>query len=156
MFEQSLLCAEDLMTRDVAVVHPETSLLAAVTMMAAKRISGLPVVDADGAPLGMLTEGDLLRWHAEFSERQTWWLDHLADGMELAPNFIAVLKAERRKVATVMTHGLTSVAPDTLARDIVKLFSEKGIKRVPVVKGGKIIGMVSRSDLVGAMAKELG
>ena len=74
MFDNSLIFAEDLMTRDVATVHPETSLLTAVKLMATRHISGLPVVDDVGKPVGMLTEGDLLRWHGEFSERQAWWL----------------------------------------------------------------------------------
>ena len=155
MFDNTLLFAEDLMTRDVATVHPETSLLVAVRKMAEKHVSGLPVVDAEGRPVGMLTEGDLLRWHGEFSERQQWWLDHLADGHELAPSFIKVLKAERRKVGTIMSHGVESVAPGTPARDIARLFFEKGIKRAPVVVDGKIVGLVSRFDLIKALAKEL-
>jgi CBS domain-containing protein len=155
MFDNTMLFAEDLMTRDVATVHPETSLLAAVRMMAEKRVSGLPVVDAEGRPVGMLTEGDLLRWHGEFPERQQWWLDHLADGHELAPAFVKVMKVERRKVSTIMTHKVESVAPDTTARDIAKLFFEKGIKRVPVVVDGRIVGLVSRFDLIKALVKEL-
>ncbi len=155
MFDNALIFAEDLMTRNVVTVHPENSLLAAVRLMADKRISGLPVVDADGRPVGMITEGDLLRWHGEFSERQQWWLDHLADGEALAPSFIKVLQAERRRVAAVMTPEVSTVAPGTSAHDIARLFFEKGIKRVPVVADGKIVGLVSRSDLIRALAREL-
>jgi CBS domain-containing protein len=155
MFDNTMLFAEDLMTRDVATVHPETSLLAAVRIMAEKHLSGLPVVDAEGRPVGMLTEGDLLRWHGEFSERQQWWLDHLADGHELAPSFVKVLRAERRKVNTIMTHKVESIAPGTSAREIARLFFEKGIKRAPVVVEGRIVGLVSRFDLIKALAKEL-
>ena len=155
MVDNALIFAEDLMTRTVATVHPETSLLAAVRLMAEKRISGLPVVDADGTPVGMLTEGDLLRWHGEFSERQQWWLDHLADGEALAPSFIKVLQAERRKVGAVMTANVATIAPGTSAHDIARLFFEKGIKRAPVVADGRIVGLVSRSDLIRALAREL-
>ena len=155
MFDNSLIFAEDLMTRDVATVHPETSLLTAVKLMATRHISGLPVVDDVGKPVGMLTEGDLLRWHGEFSERQAWWLDHLADGTDLAPSFLAVLKAEKRKVAGIMAHEVMTVTPETSARDIAKLFFEKNIKRVPVVKDDKIMGLVSRADLIRAMQQEL-
>jgi CBS domain-containing protein len=155
MFDNSLVFAEDLMTRDVAVVHPETSLLAAVRVMAEKHVSGLPVVDAEGHPVGMLTEGDLLRWHGEFSERQQWWLDHLADGHDLAPSFLKVLKAERRKVSTIMAHEVATISPGTPARDIAKLFFEKKIKRAPVVQDGRIVGLVSRFDLIKALVKEL-
>jgi CBS domain-containing protein len=155
MFDNTLIFAEDLMSRDVAVVHPETSLMAAVKLMASRHISGLPVVDHEGKPVGMLTEGDLLRWHGEFSERQQWWLDHLADGYDLAPTFIKVLKAERRKVATIMTPHVHTVQRGTPARDIARLFFDHGIKRVPVVDDGKIVGLVSRFDLVRAMGREL-
>ena len=155
MFDNTLIFAEDLMTRDVAVVHPDTSLLTAVKMMAQRHVSGLPVVDAEGVPVGMLTEGDLLRWHGEFSERQQWWLDHLADGHDLAPSFLKVLKAERRKVAALMAREVRTIAPGTPARDIAKLFYDNNIKRAPVVENGKIIGLVSRFDLIKAMVKEL-
>jgi CBS domain-containing protein len=155
MFEYTPIFAEDLMTRDVAVVHPETSLLAALRIMAERHVSGLPVVDAAGRPVGMLTEGDRMRWHGEFSERQQWWLDHLADGEPLAPDFLKVLRAERRKVATIMTPRVHAVAPDTPARDIARLFHEKGIKRAPVVKDGRVVGLVSRFDLIRALAREL-
>jgi CBS domain-containing protein len=155
MFDHTLLFAEDLMTRDVAVVHPETPLRTAVKLMADRHISGLPVVDADGKPVGMLTEGDLLRWHGEFSERQQWWLDHLADGQDLAPSFLAILKAERGKVASIMTATVHTIAPGTSARDIAKLFFETKIKRAPVVENNRILGLVSRSDLIKAFGREL-
>ena len=155
MFDHALIFAEDLMTKDVATVHPETSLLVAVRLMAEKHLSGLPVVDADGKPVGMLTEGDLLRWHSEFSERQQWWLDHLADGEPLAPSFLKVLQAERRKVATVMSHEVVTIARGTSAHDIARLFQDKRIKRAPVVDNGRIVGLVSRSDLIKAMVREL-
>ena len=155
MFDHALIFAEDLMTTDVATVHPETSLLAAVRLMAEKHVSGLPVVDARGKPVGMLTEGDLLRWHSEFGERQQWWLDHLADGEPLAPSFLKVLQTERRKVATIMSHEVVTIARGTSAHDIARLFQDKRIKRAPVVDNGRIVGLVSRSDLIKAMVREL-
>ena len=155
MFDHALIFAEDLMTKDVATVHPETSLLVAVRLMAEKHVSGLPVVDARGKPVGMLTEGDLLRWHSEFGERQQWWLDHLADGEPLAPSFLKVLQAERRKVATIMSHEVVTIARGTSAHDIARLFQDKRIKRAPVVDDGRIVGLVSRSDLIKAMVREL-
>lgn len=155
MFDNALIFAEDLMTKDVATVTPETSLLTAVRLMSDRRVSGLPVVDAEGRPVGMLTEGDLLRWHGEFSERQQWWLDHLADGEALAPSFVKVLQAEKRKVASIMKHDVITLAPGASAHDIAALFFDKGIKRAPVVVDGKIVGLVSRADLIRALGREL-
>jgi len=74
MLDEALVTAGNLMTRDVAVVRPDTSLLEAVTLMAKRRISGMPVVERDGTLVGMLSEGDLVRWHKCHSERQTHWL----------------------------------------------------------------------------------
>src|ERR1700760_2152518 len=85
MLDEAVFTASDLMTRDVAVVHPETSLLDAVKLMAERRISGVPVLDDDGRIVGMLSEGDLVRWHEGYTERQARWLDMLGDGFLLAP-----------------------------------------------------------------------
>ena len=84
MLDEAIFRAGDLMTRDVAVVHPDTSLLEAVKVMAHRRISGMPVVDNSGAIVGMISEGDLVRWHEGFTERQARWLDMLAEGFDLA------------------------------------------------------------------------
>ena len=88
MLDEAVFTAADLMTRDVAVVHPETSLLEAVKLMAKRRISGVPVVDDAGSIVGVMSEGDLVRWHEGYTERQARWLDMLADGFELAPEFL--------------------------------------------------------------------
>jgi CBS domain-containing protein len=155
MLDEAVFTAGDLMTRDVAVVHPETSLLEAVKLMAQRRISGVPVVDAAGSILGMLSEGDLVRWHEGYSERQAHWLDMLADGFELAPAFLEGIQEQRRKVKSVMSPGVTSVVEDTPAREVASLMYAKNIKRVPVVRDGKLVGIVARSDLIRALAQKL-
>ena len=155
MLDEAVFTAGDLMTRDVAVVHPETSLLEAVKLMARRHISGVPVVDDAGSILGMLSEGDLVRWHEGYTERQAHWLDMLADGFELAPAFLEGIQEQRRKVKSVMSPGVTSVVEDTPARDVASLMYAKNIKRVPVVRDGKLVGIVARSDLIRALAQKL-
>ncbi len=156
MLDDGSFTASDLMTRDVAVVHPDTPLLDAVGMMARRKISGMPVVDSDGAIVGMLSEGDLVRWHEGYSERQARWLDMLADGFELAPNFLSGIRAEQHKVRSVMAQGVVTVTEHTVGRDIAHLMHTKSIKRVPVLRDGKLVGIVARSDLVRALAQRLG
>jgi CBS domain-containing protein len=156
MLDETVFTAGDLMTRDVAVVHPETSLLEAVKLMARRRISGMPVVDDAGTILGIISEGDLVRWHEGYSERQARWLDMLADGFELAPAFLEGIQEQRRKVKSVMSSGVTTVTEETLAREVARLMYTAGIKRVPVVRDGKLVGIVARSDLVRALALKLG
>jgi CBS domain-containing protein len=156
MLDEAIFTAGDLMTRDVAVVHPQTSLLEAVKLMAHRRISGVPVVDDAGTIIGMLSEGDLVRWHEGYTERQARWLDMLAEGTELAPTFLAGIQEQRRKVKSVMSEGATTVTEDTPAREIARLMYARNIKRVPVLRDGKLVGIVARSDLVRALAQKLG
>ncbi len=153
MFEETIVTAGELMTRDVAVVHPDTSLMDAVRLMARRNISGVPVIDAAGAVVGMLTEGDLVRWHEGYSEKQARWLDMLAEGGELAPTFLAKISDEQHKVKAVMNPGAVTVTEDTPAREIAGLMTKKSIKRVPVLREGKVVGIVARSDLVRALAE---
>jgi CBS domain-containing protein len=155
MLDEAIYTAGDLMTRDVAVVHPDTSLLEAVKMMAHRRISGMPVLDNAGNVLGMLSEGDLVRWHEGYTEKQGRWLDMLAEGGDLAPQFLQELKEQRRKVKSVMATGATTVTEDMPAREIATLMCTKNIKRVPVVREGKLVGIVARSDLVRSLARLL-
>jgi CBS domain-containing protein len=156
MLDEAAFTAGDLMTRDVAVVHPNSSLLEAVKLMARRHISGMPVVDDAGTLVGMLSEGDLVRWHEGVTERQGRWLDMLADGLHLAPDFLKEIQEQNRKVRSVMAQGATTVTEDVLARDIARLMYAKNIKRVPVVRDGKLVGIVARSDLVRALAEKLG
>jgi CBS-domain-containing membrane protein len=95
MFDEALVLTRDIMTRDVAVVDADAPLLEAVRLMARRRISGLPVTDAAGKLVGILSEGDLVRWHEGLSERQARWLDKLAEGYDLAPGFLAAVQDER-------------------------------------------------------------
>jgi CBS domain-containing protein len=155
MFEETVVTAGELMTRDVAVVHPETSLMDAVRLMARRGISGLPVLDAAGTIVGMLTEGDLVRWHEGYSEKQARWLDMLAEGGNLAPSFLARIRDEQYKVKAVMTPGAITVSEETPAREVASLMTSRSIKRVPVVRAGKLVGILARSDLVRAFAEML-
>ncbi len=156
MLDDAIFKAGDLMTRDVAVVHPETSLLEAVKLMAGRRISGVPVVDDPGTIVGMLSEGDLMRWHEGYTERQARWLDMLAEGFELAPAFLQGIQEQHRKVKSVMSSGATTVTEDVPAREVANLMYEKNIKRVPVVRDGRLVGIVARFDLIRALAQKLG
>jgi CBS domain-containing protein len=155
MLDEAVFTAGDLMTRDVAVVHPETSLLDAVKLMAQRRISGVPVVDNDGNVVGVLSEGDLVRWHEGYNEKQARWMDMLAEGFQLAPAFLEGVREQHRRVKTVMSPGAVTVTEGMLAREVAHLMYSKNIKRVPVVRDGKLVGIVARSDLVRALATKL-
>src|SRR4051812_36864675 len=103
MLDEARLLASDVMTREVAVVHPETTLVDTVKLMASRGISGLPVVDEDGTLVGMMSEGDLLRWHEGFDEREVRWFHLLADGFDLAPDFLREVQEQHRKIKALMS-----------------------------------------------------
>jgi CBS domain-containing protein len=156
MLDQSVVTAGELMSRDVAVVHPETSLIEAVRIMASRRISGMPVVDDSGHVIAVISEGDLLRWHEGYTDKQARWLDMLAEGYGPASSFLEEIYAEHHKVKAVMSPDVTTVSEEMPAREIAALMYDKDIKRVPVIRDGKLVGIVARSDLVRALAQKLG
>ena len=156
MTRAALLTARDVMTRDVATVHPEMSLLDVVKTMALREISAMPILDDHGHIVGMISEGDLLRWHEGFNEREARWLDLLAEGYYLAPDFLREIQEQRRKIKGLMSSKPTiTVTETTPARDIASLMHAHRIKRVPVLRDGKLVGIVTRTDLVRALAQKL-
>jgi CBS-domain-containing membrane protein len=104
------------------------------------RISGVPVIGPEGELLGIVSEGDL---------RPSWWLSLVASNEGLAYEYI---KSHSRKVADVMTRRVVTVTPETPVADIAALLEKHAIKRVPIVTDGKIVGIVSRANLLQALA----
>jgi CBS domain-containing protein len=155
MLETSALTAAELMTQDVRTVHPDTPLRTAIKMMLTGGFSGMPVVDEAGKAVGMLTEGDLIRWTEQQTPRARWWLDMLADGHELSGEFLAAIRDEHAKVRAAMTHPVVGVAETAPVREVARLLTEQGIKRVPVLRDDRPVGIITRRDLVRALLKEL-
>jgi CBS domain-containing protein len=113
-------------------------------------ISAVPIVDADDRVVGVVSEGDLMRRSETGTERRRgWWLRAFAEPETLAGEYV---KAHGRKAADVMTREVVSVTEDTPVADIVDLLERHRIKRVPVLRDGKIVGIVSRANLVRALA----
>ena len=155
MLENSAMTAGELMTPSIVTVRPETSLREAIRQMLQGGFSGMPVVDKKGMVIGMLTEGDLIRWTEQQSPRARWWLDMLADGYELSSEFMGAIRGEHAKVHAAMTTEIVGVSEDTPARNVATLLAERGIKRVPVLRDGKAVGIITRRDLVKALLKDL-
>ena len=146
--------AIDVMVRDVVTVHPETDVAEAIKLLAEHDVSALPVVDPAGNLVGVLSEADLIR-RAEIGteKHRPWWLEAVTGGSTLAGEFA---KSHGKKVGEVMTSGAIAVSEDAPLSEIATLFERKRIKRVPVVKDGKLVGIVSRSNLVQALASIVG
>jgi CBS domain-containing protein len=143
------MLARDLMTTDVSVVPPEMPARKIAAVLLDGGISAVPVVDVSGAPIGMVSEGDLLgRRQDEHSRRREWWLTILAEGESLSPEFISQLRSDELTARELMTAPVITVSESTEAAEIADLLSTYRIKRVPVLRDGKIVGIVSRADLV--------
>jgi CBS domain-containing protein len=153
MLEDSTLKASDVMTRDVIVVPPYASLRYVAKLLAQHHISGLPVVDDANGVVGLVTETDLLRWRDDMPEKQAWWLDMLAEGFELSPDFLDTVRSEREKVDNFMSSPAISVDAETPLSQVAKRMMEAKVKRLPVLQDGRLVGIISRSDLIRAMAE---
>jgi len=140
----------DFMTRQVVTVAPDTSVLSAAKLMLERHVSGLPVVDAADRVVGIVSEGDLLRRPADESAgARAHWLEFMT-GREGRP--AEVNRIQGRKVADVMTRDPAIVTPASSLEDACSLIERYGIKRLPVVQGGKLVGVIARADLVRALA----
>src|SRR5437667_12223303 len=119
------MIARDIMTSRVVTIDPEASAQDAAQLLYQNRISGLPVVDADGKIVGIITEADI----------------------------ISKVNREGLCVADIMSHNIVAINEETPVSEIAALLTERKIKRVPVVQNGKLVGIVSRADIVHAVAE---
>jgi len=141
--------AEDVMTRDVVSITPDATVLQAARLMLQHHISGLPVVDEDGKLVGVLSEGDFLRRRETRTEhRRSRWLEFLMGPGRIAAEYS---HSHGSKVSEVMTADVQTVADDTPLEEVVELMERKRIKRVPVLCGEQLVGIVTRSNLMHAM-----
>lgn len=142
--------ASDIMTRDVISIGPDASVLEAVRLMLQHRISGLPVIDAAGMLKGIVTEGDFLRRAETGTERKrSRFVEFLLGPGRLATDYA---HASGRKVDQVMTLDVRTVAEDASLEQVVHIMERYRVKRVPVVQGGKMVGIVTRANLMRAVA----
>jgi CBS domain-containing protein len=142
--------AKDVMTSPVLSVEPDTPILQAVRIMLQRHISGLPVVGSDGRLVGIVTEGDFLR-RAETGtqRRRPRWLEFLVGPGRMADEYT---RTHGRKVEDIMTADPLTVTEDTPLEEIVEVMEKRRIKRLPVLRGDKVIGIVSRANLLHALA----
>jgi CBS-domain-containing membrane protein len=141
---------KDVMTPHVLAVSPDESVIVAARLMLEKKISGLPVVDDSEKLVGVVTEGDFLRRAETGTKRhRPRWVEFFLGPGRLAEEYV---QFSGRKVSDVMTPDVRIVTLDAPLEDVVRLMERHHIKRVPVVEGGKIVGIVTRANLLHAMA----
>jgi CBS domain-containing protein len=140
--------ARDVMVSHVITVGPELDVKAVANTLVANGISAVPVVAIDGSIVGIVSEGDLMR-RAGSGAKRSWWLETFSSADQLMADFV---KTHGRKAKDVMTRQVISVSPDTSLQEIANVLEKHGIKRVPVIKNGRLVGIVSRANLVQALA----
>lgn len=144
--------ASDVMTSPVVTVGPDTSVRVIAALLYERHISAVPVVEA-GRVVGMVSEGDLLHRREIGTERSasssSWWLRLFSADRSPAE----YIKSHAKRARDIMTGEVTTVSPRTHMAEIATLLETRGIKRVPVLEGERLVGIVSRSDLVRAIAR---
>lgn len=144
------MLARDIMTTNVITIAPDLAVEQIAQLLLSCNISGVPVVDAEDRLIGLVSEGDLLRRREGGTERhRSWWLNLLAGPEGRAREFV---KTHGHKAEDVMTREVMTVTPDTTVGEIAEILEKRHIKRVPVVEDGKIVGLVSRANLLHGLA----
>jgi CBS domain-containing protein len=144
-----LMKASDVMSAKVVAVTPETTVREIAALMANNRISGVPVVDAAGKLVGIVSETDLLhRAETGTQKRHKWWLGAFIDDDQLAREYAA---AHARRAGDIMTREVLTIDPDTDLAAVADFFGRNRLKRVPVVKDGHLLGIITRGDMVRAL-----
>jgi CBS domain-containing protein len=144
--------AKDVMTREVVTVAPETKVQEVARLLLERRISAVPVIDAEGGLAGIVSEGDLMRRaEGDTTRPESWWLALASAPRDAALDYI---KTHGGHARDVMTREPVTVEEDTPVWKIARLLEKHRIKRVPVLRDGKMVGVVSRADLLRGLAAQ--
>ena len=146
--------ARDIMTTDPITVPPETPIGAVAALMAEHNIPGLPVLDADGRLVGLVTDGDLMRRLSAKEDKPASFFAALLGAN--ADQAMAYARAHGRRVRDVMSTDLATVPEDATVEEVAHILETKRIRRVPVVRDGRLVGVVSRADLLRAVMAPVG
>jgi CBS domain-containing protein len=146
--------ARDIMTTDPVTVPPDMPLEAVATLMAERHVSGLPVLDADGRLAGLVTDGDLMRRLSAKEDKPASFLAALLGAT--ADQAMAYARAHGRRVRDVMSTDLATVPEDATVEEVAHILETRRIRRVPVVRDGRLVGVVSRADLLRAVMAPVG
>jgi CBS domain-containing protein len=142
--------AHQIMTRKVTTVKADTPILEAANLMLQQHVSGLPVIDETGKLIGIISEGDFIRRSEIGTQKaQGRWLKFLVGPGRSASEFV---QEHGRKVGEIMTEDPCTATEDTSLEEVVRLMERQNVKRLPVVRGDTLVGMVTRSDLLRTVA----
>jgi CBS-domain-containing membrane protein len=148
------LTAADIMTKDVVTARPDDAVAIIARLLCDHEISALPICDVQGTVLGTVSEGDLIQpIGKENASRRAWWLNLLAEGTDLAPSFLECISAENQHARDLMVTPAITASDDTGMPELADLLGRHHIKRLPILRDGKLVGIVSRADIIRAIAR---
>jgi CBS-domain-containing membrane protein len=151
------ITAADIMTRPVIAVGRHTNIAEIASLLASRHFSAVPVCDPDNTLVGIVSESDILKpFRESVRNRRDWWLGVIAEGEELPQDFLDYIRQDTRTAADVMVQHVLTIEESTALPRIAELMISHAIKRLPVLRDGKLIGIVSRADLVAAIARTPG
>jgi CBS domain-containing protein len=142
---------QDVMTRDVITVSPATPIHEAASLMVEHGVSGLPVIDAEGRLVGIISDGDLIV-RQRHRKRTPWWHLFLTNGEQLARDY---RRAVGTTVGEVMTQAVVTISPVWGIEVAASILDSRNIRRLPVVLDGRLVGIVSRADVIKALASSV-
>ncbi len=146
--------AGSIMTRTAITAGPDDTVKTLAALFTKHGISAVPVCEKDGTLLGVVSEGDLMRPFGQANKlRRDWWLGLLAEGTDLAPEFLDYMRLDKRKARDLMTSPAITATEGTTVAEIADLLQSHHVKRVPIVRDGKVVGIVSRADLIRALSR---
>ncbi|HUO54883.1 MAG TPA: CBS domain-containing protein [Rhodoblastus sp.] len=145
------MLASDIMTSPARTIGPDATIEEAIALMLSLHVSGLPVADADGRLLGVISEGDFLR-RAELgtTKRKPRWIEFLLGPGETAESYVM---SHGRRVQEIMTRDVATVTAAASINEAVELMERRKVKRLPVMTGEHVVGIITRSDLLRALSK---
>jgi CBS domain-containing protein len=145
--------AANIMTRDVVTAKPNDSVAKVAQLLSDHEVSAMPVCDERGRVLGMISEGDLMRpFGADNALKHSWWLALLAEGIDLGPAFVDYIRVESRCARHLMVAPVITASESASVPEVADLLARHRIKRVPIVRDGRLVGIISRADIARALA----
>jgi len=148
--------AKSVMSKDIVTVSPDATVVETARLMLARGISAVPVVDADNRPVGVVTEGDLMRhFGAEYQKKRAGWLRLLAEGETFSQTYLAEISLEHHPVRRIMHTPIISAGEEASLAEMADLMLKHGIKRVLILRAGVLVGIVSRSDVLRAVVENI-
>jgi CBS domain-containing protein len=153
--ERMAITAADIMTSPAITISPATSMAEIALLLSTRNISALPVCAPDGALLGIVSEQDVLRPFRESArQKRDWWLTLLAEGEQLSQEFLDYIRQDTRSASEIMARNVAAASETATVPELAELMVSRGVRRLPILRGGRVVGIVSRADMVRAIARE--